>query len=98
MIKFNFRVEDLEVRSCGKHLISSGKHNRAEIVKWANDTEKKEYCWTLAYWNKGEEGYDLKFVGNRPFDIDGELFMKLAKQGQQILDDEFNGYAIKRRA
>jgi len=89
-MRFNFRIQDLEVRSCGKHLLSDGEHTRAEIVKWANDTDKKEYCWTVAYWNKGKEGYDLQFVGSRPFDVDGELFMKLAKQGQQMLDDAFN--------
>lgn len=33
-MKFNLRIEDLEVRSCGKHLLSHGEHNRAEIVKW----------------------------------------------------------------
>lgn len=89
-MKFNFRVDYLEIRSCGKHLISDGKHDRAEIVKWANDMNKKEYCWTVAYWNKGKEGYDLQFVGSRPFDVDNKLFMKLAKQGQQMLDDAFN--------
>ncbi|MCP4355979.1 MAG: hypothetical protein GY793_10200 [Proteobacteria bacterium] len=89
-MKFNLRVKDLEVRSCGKHLLSGSEHNRAEIVKWANDTENKEYCWIVAYWNKGKEGYDLQFVGGRPFDVDSELFMTLAKQGQQILDDAFN--------
>ena len=52
MKKFNFRVEDLEVRSCGKHLLSDGEHYRAEIVKWADDTDKKQYCWTVAYWNE----------------------------------------------
>lgn len=41
-------------------------------------------------WKKVKEGYDLQFVGSRPFDVDGELFMKLAKQGQQMLDDAFN--------
>ena len=41
MQKFNFRVEDLEARSCGKHLLSGEKHDRAEIVKWAKDTIKK---------------------------------------------------------
>jgi len=89
-MKFNLRIEDLEVRSCGKHLLSDSERNRAEIVKWANDTRKKEYCWTVAYWNKGKEGYDLQFVGGRPFDVDSKLFMKLAKQGQQMLDDAFN--------
>jgi hypothetical protein len=89
-MKFNFRIEDLEVRSCNTHLLSNGEHTTAEIVKWYNDTDNNFTCFTLAYWNKGKEGYDLKFVGSRPFDVDGELFMKLAKQGQQILDEVFN--------
>jgi hypothetical protein len=89
-MKFNFRIDDLEVRSCNTHLLSDGEHNRAEIVKWNNGTDEKEHCFTLAYWNKGKEGYDLKFVGSRPFDVNGELFMKLAKQGQQMLDEVFN--------
>lgn len=88
MQKFNFRVGDLELRSCGKHLLSDGEHNRAEIIKWDKySIDRKEYCWTVAYWDVGEEGYNLQFVGGRPFDVDGELFMKLAKQGQQMLDD-----------
>lgn len=87
-MKFSFRIEDIELRSCGEHLLVDGvEHNRAEIVKWANDTGKKEYCWTVAYWNKHKEGYDLEFVGARPFDTNQEIFMKLAKQGQQLLDD-----------
>ena len=90
MQKFNFRVEDLEVRSCVKYLLSDGEHNSAEIVKWAKDVREKEYCSTVAYWNEGKEGYYLQFVGRRPFDVDGEIFMKLAKQGQQMLDDVFN--------
>lgn len=90
MQKFNFRVEDLEVRSCNEHLLSKGEHNRAEIVKWAKDTGGKEYYWTVAYWNEHKEGYDLQFVSGLPFDVDGKLFMKLAKQGQRMLDDAFN--------
>ena len=90
-MKFSFRIEDLELRSCGEHLLVDGvEHNRAEIVKWAKDTGKKECCWTVAYWDKHEDGYDLKFVGNRPFDTNQDIFMKLAKQGQQLLDDAFN--------
>ena len=89
-MKFNSRINNLEVRSCGKHLLSDNEHNRAEIVKWAKDTSEKEYCWTVAYWSKGKEGYDLQFVGGRPFETNSELFMKLAKQGQQMLDDVFN--------
>lgn len=90
-MKFSFRIEDLELRSCGEHLLVDGvEHNRAEIVKWANDTDKKECCWTVAYWDKHKDGYDLKFIGNRPFDTNQDIFMKLAKLGQQLLDDAFN--------
>ena len=71
-------------------LIEGVEHTRAEIVKWAKDTGQKEYCWTVAYWDRHKEGYDLKFVGNRPFDTNQKIFMTLAKQGQQLLEDAFN--------
>jgi hypothetical protein len=87
-MKFNLRIEDLEVRSCNINLLSDGEHNRAEIVEWSKGTGKTQsHSCTLAYWNLDEEGYDLQFVGGRPFDTDTGIFMKLAKHGQQILDD-----------
>lgn len=79
-MKFNLRKDDLEVRSC------NGKQKKAEIVKWEDEAS----CYTLAYWTKDSEGYDLQFVGNRPFDVDEQLFMELAKQGQLILDSYFS--------
>ncbi len=87
-MNFNFRKDDLEVRSCNESLLSSGEHTKAEIVKW-EDNERK-HCYTLAYWTKDSEGYDLQFVSNRPFDVDFQLFMELAKQGQLILDSYFS--------
>ena len=86
-MKFNLRIEDLEVRSCSINLLSDGEHDRAEIVKWSKKHNKKGLCFTVAYWNLDEEGYDLQFVGGRPFDTDTGIFMKLAKHGQQILDE-----------
>ena len=86
-MKFNLRIEDLEVRSCNINLLSDGEHDRAEIVKWSRSRDKKEHCCTVAYWNLDKEDYNLQFVGNRPFDADTGIFMKLAKHGQQILDD-----------
>lgn len=88
-MNFNLRIEDLEVRSCNNNLMPNGKHERAEIVKYSHDTDGKEFCWTVAYWIKEKEGYNLKFVGGRPFNVYGELFMKIAKQGQILLDEEF---------
>ena len=78
-MKFNIRIEDLEVRS----------HNTAltEIVRWFVGFTGNEYCCTIAYWNKTSDGYDLKFVGDRPFEVNPELFMRLAKYGQEILNE-----------
>jgi hypothetical protein len=89
-MKFNLRIEDLEVRSCDSNLLSSSEHTRAHIVKWSNDTDKKEYCWTIAYWIEGKETIDLQFVGARPFEVDWELFMKIAREGQRMLFEERN--------
>jgi len=89
-MKFNFRIEDLELRSCGKHLLLDKEHDRAELVQWNTDIKEKEYCWTVAYWVKGKEGYDLQFVGDRPFQVNSDSFMYLAKQGQELLDKHFN--------
>ena len=75
-MKFNLGKDDLELRSC------NGKQKKAEIVKWEDEVS----CYTLAYWTKDSEGYDLQFVGNRPFDVDWRLFMDLAQQGQKLLD------------
>ncbi len=90
-MKFNIRIEDIELRSCSINLLSDGEHDRAEIVKWSKGIDKKEYCCTVAYWNLEEtEDYSLQFVGDRPFNVDSLMFMKIAKHGQRILDDKEN--------
>jgi hypothetical protein len=87
-MKFTFRDGDLELRSCNKSLTLEGKHTTAEILVWVQREDAEEFCFAAAYWVEGKEGYDLHFVGSRPFEIeDDEWFMKLAKKGQQILTD-----------
>lgn len=87
-MKFNIRIDNLEIRSCNETLLSGGDHTTAEVVKW--DGEERPSCYTIAYWSKGSEGYELRFVGNRPFGVNETLFMELAKCGQLILDSYFN--------
>lgn len=89
-MRFNFRINSIELRSTGKHLLYNNKHTTAEIVKWSKNKEGKDYCLVVAYWIKNKEGYDLQFVGSRPFNVKAKTFMKAAKQGQQMLDDAFN--------
>lgn len=45
-----------------------------------------EYKWTIAYFVKGEEGYDLQFIGDRPLDerVNWEHFQEIIRQGQAL--------------
>jgi hypothetical protein len=65
-----------------------------EVVAWgpSSSSGNKEYCYTLARWQKNREGYDLIFIGNRPFqsdNIDSNIFWNLAKYGQKVTDAVF---------
>ena len=40
MKHFNYRVQDIEVRSCDRYLLTNNKpHDRAEIIKWEKDKD-----------------------------------------------------------
>jgi len=83
------RVESLELRTCDDNLLStsSKEHMTASIVKWKNS-----FCYVLAYWLKDTEGYELKFIGDRPFEdnINKDEFWLLAEIGQKHLTKWFN--------
>ena len=58
------------------------------ICLWSEDGKFK---WTIAYFVKDKEGYDLHFVGDRPFDkrVDWRNFEVIVKQGQVIADNQW---------
>ena len=93
MKRMNFRIDDMELRSCGERLTDIKPHSTAEIVQWQKPKDEKEFCYVLAYWRliPNSDEYELVFVGSRPFmnDIDRNTFWKLAKMGQELLDEEF---------
>lgn len=82
----NRRIKNLEFRWGTEQLPC----RFPEIIAWNFSSDRdQEYCYTLARWEKTREGYDLQFIGSRPFkdeDIDSNLFWKLAKYGQKIVD------------
>ncbi len=59
------RFRDIEFRwsTCNK------KH---ELIKWyraeVDGCEEREYCYVVAFFDKGKEGYDLRTVGDRFFE------------------------------
>ena len=58
------------------------------ICLWSEDGKFK---WTVAYFAKGSEGYDLRFVGDRPLDsrVNWDHFRELVILGQRLADDEW---------
>ena len=85
-MKFTFRIDDLELRSCNKNLLEEGEHTTAEIVKWF----KEDTCYVVAHWVLGRECYDLMFVSDRFIKVDKSVLMELAEMGQNILNKEFD--------
>lgn len=77
------RIGQLEFRDLG-----AGRP--AEIVHWFwSDTFSKEVCCTLLFYERGNEGYHIEFVGDRPFDHWGPDLWKLMKYGQDVLNARF---------
>lgn len=60
---------------------TDGRH--LEICLWFADGRSK---YVIAYWIPDSEGYDLKFVGERPLmaNVDWNVFKRLAVQGTAI--------------
>lgn len=58
------------------------------ICLWSKEGK---YKCTIAYWIRDKEGYELKFVGDRPLDsrVDWTKFKMIIKQGQKLADAKF---------
>jgi len=88
-LDFDVRIGSLGLRSCTEQLLSNGAHVTAEIIEWSEPERKS--CYVVAFWNMGKEGFDLHFVGDRPFHdtVSREVFFQLAELGQKQLDSYF---------
>lgn len=87
---------DLEVRTCNDYLGQVREpYTIAEIVRWFFEGGIRKYNITLAFFEKGSEGYNLKFVGERAFDpeVPPFMFMQLAEQGLRYLQSCNQGTA-----
>lgn len=96
-LEFSWKYKDYELRACPKRLARfyEGEPNETiDLIKWFDRGEKR-LCYSLAYFIRKEEGYDLRFVGSRPFeDIDAEDVPEVweaLKTAQAVLDAFFKG-------
>lgn len=82
----NKRIDNLEFK------LNDSKRS-PEIVCWVPHPsgDPKEYCFTIVFYEVSKEGYEVKFIGDRPFscEIDRKTFWKLLEYGQQICNANF---------
>mgnify|MGYP003331724600 CR=1 FL=1 len=72
------RFRNIEFRWCEVN-------NKYELVKWHRDNgSQKEYCYVIAFFNKGKEYYDMWTIGDRFFE-DKDAFV-VAKYGLEFLN------------
>ena len=80
----NKRIDDLEFRST-----PTRSEIAYELVQWQGDLP--ETCIVVAFIEKGREGYNIKFIGDRPFhhSVDQSVLWPLLKFGQTYCDALF---------
>jgi hypothetical protein len=73
------RFRDIEFRW-------SKLNNKYELVKW-QECEGKEYCYVIAFFDKGSECYDMRTIGDRFFE-DKDAWV-VGKYGLEFLNEVF---------
>lgn len=82
------QMKDQYTVQVGPYALLKQNHH---IVYWQNDGGK-QFHFTLAIFEKTSEGYELRFVGSRPFDYHWDeacTFMEFARVCQKYLDGVF---------
>jgi hypothetical protein len=62
-------------------------NNKYELVKWYKDSNDKEYCYVIAFFDKGKECYDMRTIGDRFFE-DKDAWV-VGKYGLEFLNEIF---------
>lgn len=100
MLEFNKKYKEYEVRVVNHHLMLPSDDEEEltiELIKWDYSRKCGKYCITLAYFEKGVEGYTIRLVGNRYFSIaENDIIEvhKMLEEAYNVLNkenDEDNG-------
>lgn len=70
------RIDDLELRTCDKHLMKSESAEAVEICRYTTEG----YTYTIAFWKRPDEVTVL----DRVSDVDPKVFFKLLQLGFDI--------------
>jgi hypothetical protein len=77
-------------RGMFEFLCNADKDRSPEIVGWSENS-LGPYCWTLCFFIKDREGYNLESIGDRIISHNGdqEDFMALVKYAFVVLNAKF---------
>jgi len=81
-MKVNIRIEDLELRNFNPIATENKESVSLEIVRWQSDSS----CYTVSYW----EEENAIFVGDRPLHVNTDIFWRLLKLGQTIIQQDYD--------
>lgn len=79
MKKLEYTFDNLKIRSCVRKN-NHEKFDTLEIVETNNEV--------LAYWEKDNSVYDIKYMGSRHLEYDNQSFWKLLDFGNEILKEK----------
>ena len=68
-------------------------NNKYELVSWYEYADGGENCYTIAFFDKNKEGYDMRTIGNRFFEdkdawVVGKYALEFLNAIFQIEQDE----------
>ena len=75
--KVNIRIGNVELRNYKSWIVSENAgdaSDKYEFVKWNCNNDNTEYCYVLAFADKSRDGYDIRSVGMRPWELDEHDF------------------------
>jgi hypothetical protein len=66
-------------------------NKKYELIRWykaeVDGCEEREYCYVVAFFDKGKDGYDMRTVGDRFFE-DKDAWV-VGKYGLEFLNEIF---------
>lgn len=96
-LRLSWKYKDYEIRTCSKRLTSLDDNaegdETCELIKWKTNSDGEPYCFTIAYWCEHyETGYELKFVGDNPFEYITAEDLNVVWQVLEGVQDILNGW------
>lgn len=75
--KVNIRIGNVELRNYKDWSVPENEgdaSDKYEFVKWDRNSDNTEYCYVLAFAEKSGDGYYIRSVGMRPWELDEQDF------------------------